>query len=64
MKYLFILGRNPELSRKEVLSFFETRGIEIVDERLVDNALLVEFRLFGGSSEINLDIIDMFGGVI
>lgn len=64
MKYLFILGRNPELSRQEVLSFFETRGIEIVDERLIDNALLLEFRMFGDKDEIDVGLIEKLGGVI
>ena len=64
MKYLFILGRNPELSRKEVLCFFESRGIEVVDERLTSNALLVEFRMFGGKSDVDVGLIDKLGGVI
>ncbi len=64
MKYLFILGRNPELSRKEVLCFFETRGIEIVSEILQGNALLVEFRMFGGGDVIDVNVLDKLGGVI
>ncbi len=64
MKYLFILGRNPELSVQEVRCFFETRGIEIVSEILQDNALLVDFRMFGGSGEIDANVVDKLGGVI
>jgi tRNA G10 N-methylase Trm11 len=64
MKYLFILGRNPELSRQEVLCFFETKGVEIISEALIDNALLLEFRMFGGGDEIDMETIDKLGGVI
>jgi tRNA G10 N-methylase Trm11 len=64
MKYLFILGRNPELSQKEIECFFESRGIEIINQSLINNALLVEFRMFGGGSKIDANFIDNLGGVI
>jgi tRNA G10 N-methylase Trm11 len=41
-RYLFVLGRNPELSRAEVISYLEAREIKfkIISER--DNLLLIE----------------------
>ncbi|VVB82341.1 tRNA (guanine(10)-N2)-dimethyltransferase [uncultured archaeon] len=59
MKYLFILGRNVELSVEEIKSSFERDKINFKIISLVDNGLLVE-------TEKNLQkgIIEKFGGVI
>jgi len=58
-KYLFILGRNPELSVKEVFSYFNKEKIKILNYSLIKNGLFLEI-----NEEINLDIINEFGGVI
>ncbi|MEK6894894.1 MAG: 50S ribosomal protein L11 methyltransferase [Nanoarchaeota archaeon] len=58
MKYLFILGRNPELSVKEIFSYLSARGLEILSHELIENALLIELE-----KEIE-DIVDELGGVI
>jgi len=57
MKYFFILGRNPELSKLEIISFFESRDI-YSKQIIFDENLLV--------LDILIDSIDIkeFGGVI
>ncbi len=59
MKYLFILGRNIELSKAEVLSYFKKEGNPILKNSLKNNGLLIEIKNF-----INPKIIDYFGGVL
>jgi len=57
-KYLFILGRNPELSRQEILSYLKSREIQkkIISEQ--ENLLLIE-------AEINpSEMISSLGGTI
>ena len=58
MKYLFILGRNVELSLAEVFSYFEKEGNKIKNYGVEKNALLLELE-----NPIE-NIIDNFGGVI
>ncbi len=58
MKYLFILGRNVELSFREVMSYFKKEGISVLNYSLNKNGLLV-----GLDKEIG-DIVNFFGGVI
>lgn len=58
MKYFFILGRNPELSRAEVYSYLEARNISYKEEVYEQNILILYL-----DSKLNLDIND-FGGVI
>jgi len=58
MKYLFILGRNPELSIEEIKSYFEKEGNEILELNVKNNSCLVELRNPIGN------IVDRFGGVI
>ncbi len=58
MKYLFILGRNVELSLAEVFSYFERIGNKIMDYELRENAVLVDLEKSIGK------VIDDFGGVI
>jgi tRNA G10 N-methylase Trm11 len=59
MKYLFILGRNVELSKQEVLSYFEKEGNPVLESDLRENALLVEIE-----NSIDPKIIDYFGGIL
>ena len=42
MKYLFVLGRNPELSAAEILSYFEREDIPVKDYFTRSNGLLIE----------------------
>ena len=42
MKYLFILGRNIELSIAEVKAFFRKNNLDFKQIGLFDNGLLVE----------------------
>ena len=60
MKYLFILGRNPLLSKAEILSYFEREGIELVNSSIKLNGLLIET-----SNELNLKkMLEGLGGTI
>ncbi|PIN91380.1 hypothetical protein COU57_00745 [Candidatus Pacearchaeota archaeon CG10_big_fil_rev_8_21_14_0_10_32_14] len=59
MKYLFILGRNPELSLKEVLSYFEKERIKVNEFSLNLNGLLIDINF-----NLSPKIINEFGGVI
>ena len=54
MKYLFILGRNPELSIAELKAVFPR-----VDFERRDNAVLAEFQ-----ETLDAGFIDKLGGVI
>ncbi len=58
MKYLFILGRNVELSLAEIFSYFEKVGNEIKDYEIKKNAVLLDLE-----KPIS-KIINNFGGVI
>jgi len=58
MKYLFILGRNVELSLAEVFSYFEKEENEILDYEIRNNSILLKVKKPLGK------IIDNFGGVI
>ena len=58
MKYLFILGRNVELSIEELKSFFENEKIKFKIISRASNGILIETeRILGG-------IIDRLGGTI
>jgi tRNA G10 N-methylase Trm11 len=59
MKYLFILGRNIELSIAEVLSYFERFGNKVKNYSKNKNAILVEV-----DKEISKDAIDKLGGTL
>ncbi|MCR4327629.1 MAG: methyltransferase domain-containing protein [Nanoarchaeota archaeon] len=59
MKYLFILGRNVELSKAEVFSYFEKEENKISDFKLVKNALLLSLK-----KPIDEEIVNSFGGVL
>lgn len=59
MKYLFILGRNIELSVEEVRAFFRRNGFSFKEIGLIDNGFLVET-----NNTLAKDAIDQFGGVI
>lgn len=58
MKYLFILGRNVELSLAEIFSYFEKENNEIKNYELEKNAVLLELE------KPIKNIIKHFGGVI
>jgi tRNA G10 N-methylase Trm11 len=59
MKYLFILGRNPELSVAEVESYFEKEEIKFSIISKFSNGVLVEI-----PNVIQKGIINNFGGVV
>lgn len=59
MKYLFILGRNVELSKAEVFSYFEKEENKILSHELNKNGLLLELE-----KPIEERVVDVFGGVI
>ena len=53
------MGRNVELSKAEVLAYFEKEGNSVLDYKLRDNGLLVDVE-----KSIDPKIIDYFGGVL
>ena len=59
MKYLFILGRNTQLSVLELKSFFEARRIGFEILKQIDNGLLAEV-----SEKLETGLIQKLGGVI
>ena len=60
MKYFFVLGRNPELSRAEVFSYLKKENISLNYSFFRVNGLLVEIE-----REINLkNVINELGGTI
>lgn len=59
MKYLFILGRNPGLSEKEVLSYLKRFEKNILSFSRNGNALLVEIE-----ETLDGDAINFLGGVL
>lgn len=59
MKYLFVLGRNIELSIAEVENYFKRTNKNILSRKIIKNGLLIET-----NKKLNKDEIDFFGGVI
>lgn len=59
MKYMFILGRNPELSLKELKSYFKRTENKILDLERRNNAGLVELE-----NPIDAGVVDFLGGTI
>ncbi len=59
MKYLFILGRNIELSKAEIFAYFEKEENKILSFDLVENGLLIDLEKLPDKN-----IVDHFGGVI
>jgi len=59
MEYLFLLGRNFELSEREIFSKLKSWGIEVLDSFRIKNGLLVDT-----DKLLKKNIIDEFGGVI
>ena len=59
MKYLFILGRNIELSKAEVFSYFEREGNKILEVSENKNGLLVETE-----KSVPENSIEALGGVV
>lgn len=58
MKYLFILGRNIELSVAEIKSFLKRYDVQFKEIELTDNGLLIE------CNKIIDNSVDKLGGVI
>jgi tRNA G10 N-methylase Trm11 len=58
MKYAFTLGRNPELSYAEIISFLQSRNISFEKFYMERNVLILEF---SQDPELN---IQEFGGVL
>ena len=59
MIYLFILGRNPELSIAEIKSFLKRNENAILHEKLRENGFLVELE-----KPLDAGTVDILGGVI
>jgi tRNA G10 N-methylase Trm11 len=59
MKYLFILGRNPQLSAAEVKSYLKRTGNSILNEALRKNGLLLELE-----KPIEAGAVDILGGTL
>ncbi len=59
MKYLFILGRNIELSKAEVFSYFEKEGNPVLNSELKENGLLIDIE-----NSIDPQTIRYFGGIL
>jgi len=59
MKYLFILGRNIELSRLEVLEFLKRIGNSVISSNLFENGFLVEV-----AKELEETALSKLGGVL
>jgi len=59
MQYVFILGRNPELSFVEIKSYFKARNQKIKQSKFVKNGLLIEI-----DNEIDKNLINSLGGTI
>ncbi|MBU0957756.1 MAG: hypothetical protein KKF56_03005 [Nanoarchaeota archaeon] len=60
MKYVFILGRNPVLSKAEIFSYLEKEKIKLNSDLLKQNSLYVDIE-----GEINpKEVIDKLGGTI
>ncbi|HLC78557.1 MAG TPA: DNA methyltransferase [Candidatus Nanoarchaeia archaeon] len=59
MRYIFILGRNPELSKAEVFSYIKKSGNKIISYKINSNSILIEL-----AKEIDKNCIKHLGGVI
>ncbi|MBU2612231.1 MAG: methyltransferase domain-containing protein [Nanoarchaeota archaeon] len=59
MKYLFVLGRNIELSKAEVFSYFEKAKNPVLESEIDKNGLLIEV-----ANPLENNSVDFFGGVI
>ncbi|MFZ1971087.1 MAG: DNA methyltransferase [Candidatus Nanoarchaeia archaeon] len=59
MKYLFILGRNIELSIAEIKAFFRKNNFDFKQIGLIDNGLLIET-----NKQFDFKVVDKLGGVV
>ena len=59
MRYLFILGRNIPLSIAEIKSFLKKTSNNILEEKLIGNALLLEL-----SETLDAGTVDLLGGTL
>lgn len=59
MIYLFILGRNPQLSVEEIKSFLKRTDNVIMNEKLRENGLLIELE-----KPLDAGSVDILGGTI
>lgn len=57
--YLFILGRNPELSKAEVYSFLKIQNVKIIKVLEKGNAILIE-----ADKRIDKEKLENLGGII
>ena len=58
MRYLFILGKNPELSKAEIVSYFEKENIKTKISEETEKYLVVE------TEKNQQKIINNLGGTI
>src|SRR3990172_1400032 len=62
MKYLFVLGRNPELSKAELFSYFERENIQVKSSKSRLNGVLIDI---SDEKKLNLKVIlSELGGTI
>jgi tRNA G10 N-methylase Trm11 len=59
MRYLFILGRNPELSVLEIKSFLKRTGNSLLNEERKEGALVLELE-----SPLDAGTVEILGGTI
>lgn len=59
MKYLFIFGRNPELSFAEVISWFARKNMKVENYSLKKNCVIIET-----DEIVESGVIDELGGII
>jgi len=61
MKQIFILGRNPELSRAEIIAYANTRGLEPEEVLFESNYLVMDLR-----KEVNIQDLGgtIFSGIV
>jgi tRNA G10 N-methylase Trm11 len=59
MEYFFILGRNFDLSKKEILCFLERKGIKILERKEIENFVLLDLE-----KDLEEEDINFLGGVI
>jgi len=59
MKYVFILGRNPELSIAEIFSYFKKQAKKIISSKIIKNSVLIEFE-----DKIEKGVVDNLGGTL
>ncbi|MEK6945506.1 MAG: DNA methyltransferase [Nanoarchaeota archaeon] len=59
MQYLFILGRNPELSKEEVFCYLKKEGFKVLKSEDLESAIFIDI-----DKELETKTIDKLGGII